>query len=98
MTTYAEDRSYPEYSADEAFRKLIQALPGMGYAVWKTRSIGWLIIANRELQQGKINASLALRPGTGAHLNLSLASEEIAQDGLRAEMDRLWPLVDDLLA
>jgi hypothetical protein len=98
MATYAENRTYSNLDADDAFQILVRTLPEMGYAVWKTRPIGWLIIANREFDQGKLNATLSLRPGAGAQLNLSLACNEMDQEELQRHAQELLKEIDKRLA
>ena len=85
MPTFAENRTYPNLSADQAFEILVGALPEMGYVIWKTRPIGWLIMANRETGQGRLNVSVALRPGTDTVLTFSAASDKHSVDDLRDE-------------
>jgi hypothetical protein len=97
MATYAENRTYSNLDADEAFQILVRTLPEMGYAVWKTRPIGWLIIANREFEQGKVNATVSLRPGAGAQLNLSLACNEMEQEELKGLAQELLQAIDQRL-
>jgi hypothetical protein len=83
MATYAKDHNFENLNADEVFQVVVRALPEFGYTVWKTRPIGWLIMANRDLGQAKINATVAIRPGPGAVLNLSLACENLSLDELQ---------------
>ena len=83
MATYAQDQNFENLNADEVFQAVERALPEFGYTVWKTRPIGWLIMANRELGQATINATVAIRPGLGAVLNLSLACENLSLDELQ---------------
>jgi hypothetical protein len=98
MPTYSENKTYGNHSADEAFQLLVRALPEMGYAVWKTRPIGWLIIANREVENGKLNATVSLRPGAGAVMNLSLASETLPEDELKGYLEQLLQMIDERFA
>jgi len=98
MPTYAENRTYANHNADEAFQILVRTLPEMGYAVWKTRPIGWLIIANRDTAGARLNATLSLRPGAGAQLNLSLASDSLSEEELAANAKQLLDQVDERLA
>jgi hypothetical protein len=98
MPTYAENRTYSNHNVDEAFQILVRALPEMGYAVWKTRPIGWLIIANRETAQGTLNTTLSLRPGAGAVLSLSLASDTLSEEELRKHILELLGQIDERLA
>lgn len=98
MPTYSENKTYSNHSADDAFQLLVRALPEMGYAVWKTRPIGWLIIANREVEKGKLNATVSLRPGTGAVMNLSLASETLTEDELKGYLEQLLQQIDERIS
>ena len=98
MPTYAENRTYANHNADEAFQILVRALPEMGFAVWKTRPIGWLIIANRETESGKLNLTLTLRPGAGAQMNASLACESVSEEALKTVLKELLVQIDERLS
>jgi hypothetical protein len=98
MSTYAEDRSYSKHNADEAFQILVRTLPEMGFAVWKTRPIGWLIIANRETESGKLNLTISLRPGAGAQMNASLACESLSEEDLQTRLGEILNQIDEHLS
>ena len=98
MPDYSDNATYPNFNADEAFKILVAAIPDMGYTIWKTRPLGWLIMANRETDQGIIHLSLSLRPGPTTELNLSLASEDYSTDELRKDSSELMALINQRLA
>ncbi|TFH33080.1 MAG: hypothetical protein E4G99_11955 [Anaerolineales bacterium] len=83
MTQIGITREISKISPTDAFQETLEALPDLGYVIWKTRPMAWLIIANRELPEGKINATVSFRPSAGAVLSVSLASETIAEAPLQ---------------
>ena len=83
MTQIGITREISKISPTDAFLETLEALPDLGYVIWKTRPLAWLIIANRELPDGKINATVSFRPSAGSVLSLSLASDTIAEGPLQ---------------
>ncbi len=98
MPTYAGEQTFEDLNADDVFQAVVRALPEFGYTVWKTRPIGWLIMANRDLQQGKVNATVAIRPGAGAVLNLSLACDTLSLEELQDYHQALLSKISTRLA
>jgi hypothetical protein len=68
---------------------LLKLLPELGYEIWKTRPLGWLVIANRELPEGKLNATITFPPGVRTILSISLACETIMEDTLQKTAEEL---------
>ena len=83
MPSIAISREIKTISPNDAFQETLSQLPDLGYIIWKTRPLAWLVIANRELPEGKVNATIAFRPGDGAILSISLASELIGEERLQ---------------
>ena len=83
MPSVAVSREIKTISPNNAFQETISQLPDLGYIIWKTRPLAWLVIANRELPEGKVNATIAFRPGNGVVLSISLASEMIVEERLQ---------------
>jgi hypothetical protein len=83
MPSNAVSREIKTISPDDAFQETLSQLPDLGYIIWKTRPLAWLVIANRELPEGKVNATISFRPGDGAVVSISLASETISEKRLQ---------------
>lgn len=89
MFNIAVTRNVKEISPNAAFQETLALLPDLGYIIWKTRPLAWLVIANRELPDGKVNATISFRPGDGAILSISLTSETMSEDPLQSLADEL---------
>jgi hypothetical protein len=89
MPTVAISRNVPKVNPNDAFQESLDILPDLGYVIWKTRPLAWLAIANRELPEGKINTTISFRPGDGAVLSVSLASETMSETTLQTHADEL---------
>lgn len=81
MTQVTESRTYAGKSADECFAAARAALPRVGFEIWKTREIGWLVMANREDPGGTVRANFASRPGAVA--TLALSAEGVSEESLQ---------------
>jgi hypothetical protein len=68
MPTIALSREFKGASAGEAYEATLNKLPDLDFIIWKTRPLAWLMIANRDLPEGKVNANISFRPGDGAVL------------------------------
>ena len=89
MPTVATSREIKGLSQSVAYESLLESLPELGYEIWKTRPLGWLVMANRELPEGKLNATLTFPPGIKTVLSISLASEAMEQAILQQTADEL---------
>ena len=89
MTMIAISRNIKGKSPDEAYEATVDKLPDLDYVIWKTRPLAWLVIANRELPEGKINANVSFRPGEEALLNISLSCDTMEEGALQAAGDNL---------
>jgi hypothetical protein len=89
MPTVAISRNLTKVNPNDAFQESLDILPDLGYVIWKTRPLAWLVIANRELPEGKINATVSFRPGDGAVLSASLTSETMSETALQVQADEL---------
>jgi hypothetical protein len=86
MAKVTETRSYPGHDVNRCYKSAESALPSAGFKIWKTRPVGWLIMARREEPGSMVEANLAARPGATVTLTLSAeASGETALHEL-AEM------------
>ncbi len=81
MPRITETRTYVGKSADECFAAAKAALPAVGFEIWKTREIGWLVMANREESGGTVKANFASRPG--AAVTIALSGEGITEEALK---------------
>ncbi len=90
-------RTYAYVSADACFVAAKEALARVDFEIWKTRPIGWLVMAHLQTAEGKINATVAVRPGTGADLTFSLVGETLAEDDLRSIAEEALTFLDDSL-
>jgi hypothetical protein len=82
MAKVTETRSYHAHHVDRCYKAAEAALPGAGFKIWKTRPIGWLIMARREGSEGLIEANVAARPGAGATVTLTLSGESSSEAAL----------------
>jgi hypothetical protein len=82
MAQVAESRTYAGKSPDDCFAAAKSALSKTGFEIWKTRQIGWLVMANRKGRRGTVSANCTSRPG--AAVTLTLSGEEIQEADLRA--------------
>lgn len=89
MPTAAISNQISNINPGEVFQSTVDYLPNLGYVIWKTRPMAWLVIANRERPEGKVNATLSFRPGDVVVLSISLASETMTEVALQAEADEL---------
>jgi hypothetical protein len=96
MPSIAVSREIKKVSPNDGFQETISQLPDLGYIIWKTRPLAWLVIANRELPEGKVNATVAFRPGDGATLSISLACETISEEILQTLADELADAIASL--
>ena len=96
MPSITVSREIKTISPNDAFQETLSQLPDFGYIIWKTRPLAWLVIANRELPEGKVNATIAFRPGDGAILSISLASETISEEILQTLADELADAIASL--
>jgi hypothetical protein len=83
MSTIGISRELMGISPGDAYEATLKKLPELGFIIWKTRPLAWLIIANRDLTEGKVNATVSFRPGNGATLSISLACETMKEDALQ---------------
>jgi hypothetical protein len=84
MPTIALSRELEGASAGEAYELTLNRLPDLDFIIWKTRPLAWLVIANHDLPEGKVNANISFRPGDGAVLTISLSCETMEERALRA--------------
>ena len=96
MPSITVSREIKTISPNDAFQETLSQLPDLGYIIWKTRPLAWLVIANRELPEGRVNATIAFRPGDGAILSISLASETISEEILQTLADELADAIASL--
>jgi hypothetical protein len=89
MTTIAISRNVKDISAGEAYEVTLKKIPDLNYIIWKTRPLAWLVIANRTLPGGKVNANISFRPGDGAVLTISLSCETMGEGELQVLGDEL---------
>jgi hypothetical protein len=89
MPTIALSRELEGTSAGEAYELTLNKLPDLDFIIWKTRPLAWLVIANRDLPEGKVNANISFRPGAGAVLTISLSCETMEEAALRATGEQL---------
>jgi hypothetical protein len=88
MSKVTETRTYEGKSADDCFVAAKAALPKAGFKVWKTREIGWLVMADREEAGGTVRANFASRPG--AVTTLALSGEETPEETLSTIADEIF--------
>lgn len=98
MPSFAVTRDVKTNNPNDAFQETLSQLPDLGYIVWKTRPLAWLIIANREHPDGKVNATISFRPGDGVVLSISLSCETMEEAALRAIGEELADALDTLVA
>lgn len=97
MTIYAVKPSYPSLSPDDAFKLAQSILPESGFVIWKERPLGWLIMANKQTNQGVINVTLSFRPGVDTMMNLSLSSDHHNEKTLKQAASRFIALFENQL-
>jgi hypothetical protein len=98
MPTIALSREFKGASAGEAYEATLNKLPDLDFIIWKTRPLAWLMIANRDLPEGKVNANISFRPGDGAVLTLSLSCETMDEPALREICEELADALGTLFA
>jgi hypothetical protein len=89
MSMIALSRELEGTSAGEAYELTLNKLPDLDFIIWKTRPLAWLVIANRDLPEGKVNANISFRPGDGALLTVSLSCETMEEAALQATGEQL---------
>ena len=83
MPTIALSREISNVSAGDAFEATLEKLPDLGFIIWKTRPLAWLVIANRELPEGTVNATISFRPTAATLLSISLSCDTIDEGTLQ---------------
>ena len=83
MSTIAISRELSNVSTGDAFEATLEKLPDLDFVIWKTRPLAWLVIANRELPEGKVNATISFRPTTTTLLSISLSCDTIDEGTLQ---------------
>ena len=83
MSNIGEEKTYAGITGDEGFKLALEVFPLTGFEIWKTRPIGWLIIANRQTQSGVVNATVAFRSGAETMMTISLASDASPENEIR---------------
>lgn len=71
---YSQTIELENTSPDGAFQIAEKAIQEVGFEIWKTRPIGWLIIANQS-GGGGLQATICIRPGGGAAVNIALKGD-----------------------
>ena len=97
MPTIALSRELKGTSAGEAYEATLNKLPDLDFIIWKTRPLAWLMIANRDLPEGKVNANISFRPGDGAVLTISLSCETMTEAALQEIGEELANALDTLV-
>jgi hypothetical protein len=73
------------------------ALIQHGFHIWKTRPIGWLVIAQRGSAQGDLKATVTARPGAATTVTLSLEGASLTDHELEATAQTLFEALKDAL-
>ncbi len=89
MAEVVKSGDFPSQTPNEAFEACLESIQEMGFEIWKTRPVGGLIIANGKEGMDGIQATITIRPGTGAAVNVSLRSTSVDEGQLVAIADRL---------
>ena len=71
---YSQTIELENMSPDAAFQIAEKTIQEVGFEIWKTRPIGWLIIANQS-GSGGLQATISIRPSTGAAVTIALKGD-----------------------
>lgn len=97
MADVKMDFSFGDASPDHCFQVVENLLPALGYTIWKTRPIGWLILAKRSSPSGDIQLTFAARPATETRVSISLSCEGMEEEELRQHVEPLSKAVTEAL-
>jgi hypothetical protein len=97
MATIAISRALKGTSPGEAYEVTLEKLPDLEFVIWKTRPLAWLIIANRDLPGGRVNANVSFRPADGALLTISLSCETMEEADLQEIGAQLAQAIQNLV-
>lgn len=98
MASVELKKTYPAIQPDRLFQAAASALPGAGFEIWKTRPAGYLLIAHRQTQDGKIQAAISIRRGEASDITISLSGENISESTLTTSAEAFLRILQDHLA
>ncbi|HEC22966.1 MAG TPA: hypothetical protein ENI95_08625 [Chloroflexi bacterium] len=70
-------------SAKECYDALLEVLPDLGYEIWKTRPIAWLVIARGEIEGSPLTINAMCSMSTPTTLSLTLSSDGVSSEQLQ---------------
>ena len=85
-------------SATEVYQASLTAFEQAGFEVWKERPLAWLSLA-KKMEDGKeISANLAARATSPTSYTLTLATDGLPEETLKASVKIFLKAFSDLLA
>ena len=82
MPDVRREISLPPAPLDSVFQSGLRALTDAGFALWKTRPLGWFAIARRGEGAAAVEANLSVRGGEAPMVSLGLSAEGVSEDDL----------------
>ena len=92
-----DTKNYQDISADDLYEDAVLAFEKAEFNIWKKRPLGWLLMADRKIACGLIQANAACRPGDGGVISITLESEACDEESLQKASQQIFALLEDLL-
>lgn len=93
MASVQESREFAELNADQAYQAADKAFEEEGFDIWKRRPLGWIVLANKDIEGGKITANAACRPGLNAVVTFTLECPALEKEALQELLEGLFDSV-----
>jgi hypothetical protein len=90
MASVQESREFAGLDADQAYQAADKAFEEAGFDIWKRRPLGWIVLANKDAEGGKITANAACRPGQNAVVTFSLECPVLDEEALQEMLEALF--------
>ena len=85
------------YSSEHCFEACKTGFPRVGFPIWKTREVAYLVMANREEDRKTISATALIMGYQAAEITLSLSGEGVSAEELEGWMEKLFSAIEDNL-
>lgn len=94
MAAVQESRTFTKLNADQAYKAAEQAFEEAGYDIWKRRPLGWLLMANKDVDGGRITGNGSARPGANSVVTFSLECPDLTEEELNQALEALFSAVE----
>jgi len=88
---------FPGKSAGDCYKAMLLVVDQAGYKIFKKRDIAWLVICDGKLSGNNVNLTLAIPFGSPTSVSLSLSCDDLNEDSLNIEAERIFSLLDKLI-